>query len=137
MRKERSYGAVVYKKENGEYLYLIEYMRLGHISLPKGHIEEGETPLECTLREIREETNLKVEVDMNFSHTITYSPKPDTIKDVTFFVAEAKSSDLVPQPEEVSSLAWMKKEDALKVLTFQSDKDTLVDADHYLNSHKK
>ncbi|MDD6241157.1 MAG: NUDIX domain-containing protein [Eubacteriales bacterium] len=135
MKKERSYGAVVYRYEGKERLYLIENMRLGHVSLPKGHIEAGETPLQCTLREIKEETNLDVNVDMSFSHTITYSPSSDVSKDVTFFVAEALSEDLIPQPEEVSSLVWAPFEKAYKMLTFDTDKETLKDADTYLTQH--
>ena len=45
MKKEYSYGAVVYQFKDGIPLYLIEHMAMGHTSLPKGHIEEGETPL--------------------------------------------------------------------------------------------
>jgi 8-oxo-dGTP diphosphatase len=62
MKKEYSYGAVVYQIKDGIPLYLIEHMHLGHTSLPKGHIEEGETPLQCTLREIKEETSLDADV---------------------------------------------------------------------------
>lgn len=30
-----------------------------HWNIPKGHIEEGETPIQCAIRETFEETNLK------------------------------------------------------------------------------
>ena len=43
MKYEKSCGAVVYKEDQGRRLYLIEHMALGHIPLPKGHVEEGET----------------------------------------------------------------------------------------------
>ncbi|MFA6586933.1 MAG: NUDIX domain-containing protein [Bacilli bacterium] len=135
MKKEYSYGAVVYKKENGKLLVLIEHMKLGHISIPKGHIEKGETPLTCTLREIREETNLIVEVDQGFSHTITYCPNPCVSKDVTFYVAKPISGDLKPQPEEVSSLEWVEVQDAIRLVTFETDKTTLSKAKEYLEKN--
>ncbi|MFA6624654.1 MAG: NUDIX domain-containing protein [Bacilli bacterium] len=135
MKQEYSYGAVVYKKDKEEILFLIEHMALGHISLPKGHIEKGETPLQCTLREIKEETGLDVIVDQSFSHKITYSPANDIIKDVVFFLATPKTSSLIPQKEEVNSLEWLPFEKALEILTYKTDKDTLTDAYSHLREH--
>ncbi len=132
MKKEYSYGAVVYKKEKDEIYVLIEHMALGHISLPKGHIEEGETPYECALREIKEETNLNVDLDTTFSYTITYSPKEGVSKDVTFYLATVKNEELIPQLSEVSSLEWMEIKKAIEAVTFQTDKDTLLSAYNHL-----
>ena len=132
MKKEYSYGAVVYQKVDGKLLFLIENMTLGHVSLPKGHIEKGETPLQCTLREIKEETNLDVDVDTRFVYVITYSPKVDVSKDVTFFLATPKTYDLKPQLEEVTSLQWVEYEEALKKLTFQTDRDTMKAAHQFI-----
>lgn len=132
MKKEYSYGAVVYKKEKDEIYVLIEHMALGHTSLPKGHIEEGETPYECALREIKEETNLDVDLDTTFSYTITYSPKEDVSKDVTFYLATVKNEELIPQLSEVTSLEWMEIKKAIKAVTFQTDKDTLLSAYNHL-----
>lgn len=132
MKKEYSYGAVVYKKEKDEIYVLIEHMALGHISLPKGHIEEGETPYECALREIKEETNLDVDLDTTFSYTITYSPKEDVSKDVTFYLATVKNEELIPQLSEVTSLEWMEIKKAIEAVTFQTDKDTLLSAYNHL-----
>ncbi len=132
MKKEYSYGAVVYKKEKDEIYVLIEHMALGHISLPKGHIEEGETPYECALREIKEETNLDVDLDTTFSYTITYSPKEGVSKDVTFYLATVKNEELIPQLSEVTSLEWMEIKKAIKAVTFQTDKDTLLSAYNHL-----
>ena len=60
MKKERSCGAVVYKREYDRTLFLLERMVQGHISLPKGHMEAGETEEETARREIREETALEL-----------------------------------------------------------------------------
>ncbi len=126
MRQEYSYGAVVYQICQGRVFYLIEHMTLGHISLPKGHIEKGETPAQCARREIKEETNLEVELDQSFSHTIAYSPRPEVMKKVTFFLAEAKTLDIIAQPEEVSFTQWLPYEEAYLLLTHESDKETLA-----------
>ncbi|MCK7539117.1 MAG: NUDIX domain-containing protein [Marinilabiliales bacterium] len=41
---------------SGKYLFI---MRYGRWDLPKGHIEKGETPEECALREVTEECNIR------------------------------------------------------------------------------
>ena len=125
MKQEYSYGAVVYQKNKDQVLILLERMVQGHVSLPKGHIEEGETPVECAIREIKEETNLDVDIDTSFSHTISYQPGTNIKKDVTFFLATQKSQILLPQLKEVSSLEWVDGKKAINLLTFKSDKDTL------------
>ena len=75
MKKERSCGAVVYKREHDRTLFLLERMVQGHVSLPKGHMEAGETEEETARREIREETGLETALDTSFRHVITYSPE--------------------------------------------------------------
>ncbi len=132
MRQEYSYGAVVYRKDGEKRLYLIEKMRLGHVSLPKGHIEKGETPRECAMREILEETGLTVDLDSTYGHTISYSPKEGIQKDVTFYLAEVVSGEVHPQEEEVEEILFLPLEEALSLLTYPSDKETLSLADSYL-----
>ena len=136
MKQEKSCGAVVYKREKERVFFLIEHMALGHVSIPKGHVEEGETETQTALREIKEETNLDVSLDAGFRNVITYSPYPGVIKDVVFFVAEAVSDELINQECEVSGLEWLSYEDAQKVLTFESDRDTLRKAREYLRKKK-
>ncbi len=132
MIKEKSCGAVVYKKETEEIYILIEKMQKGHYSIPKGHVENNETEIETAQREIKEETNLEVEIDTNFREVVTYSPYAGCLKDVVFFVAKAKTTNLINQEEEVSSLKWLKPIDALAILTHYSDKKVLEKALKYL-----
>ena len=132
MKTERSYGAVVYKLADNKILYLIEHMVLGHISLPKGHIEKGETEEECAIREIKEETGLDVILDTSFRETISYSPEKDVMKDVTFFTALINSDKIFPQKEEVNRIEFLPYDEADKILTYQTDRDVLYKADKYL-----
>lgn len=132
MKTERSYGAVVYKLADNKILYLIEHMVLGHISLPKGHIEKGETEEECAIREIKEETGLDVKLDTSFRETISYSPVKDVMKDVTFFTALINSDKIFPQKEEVNRIEFLPYDEADKILTYQTDRDVLYKADKYL-----
>ena len=58
MRTEHSAGAVLYTVVNGAPRYVVVTERSGYASLPKGHLEEGETSARAALREIREETGI-------------------------------------------------------------------------------
>jgi len=125
MIKEYSYGAVIYKRINNELFFLVEYMGLGHVSLPKGHIEKDESVEDCVKREIFEELGIKVDVDYKKSRTITYSPKENVIKDVTFFIATNQVGDIIVDNNEVIKAEYLNYQNALDILTYNSDKETI------------
>ena len=136
MTKEKSCGAVVYRKHNGFIEFLVQIMSAGHISLPKGHVEEGETEIETALREIKEETSLDVIIDSSFREVVTYSPFPNVIKDVVFFIAESKEN-VVPidlHDNEVRESRFLPFEEAYNFLTYETDKNVLKKAYQHLFS---
>lgn len=133
IKHEKSCGAVVYRFHNGQLQVLVEYMEQGHISLPKGHVEEGETEEETALREIREETNLEVYIDNVFRHEVTYSPVEGVQKKVVFFAAAMEDiSGLKPQKGEVSEIKLLEIEQAIREMTYDTDKEVLHHAASYL-----
>lgn len=132
MKQERSYGAVVFDEQGR---ILIEGMKLGHYSIPKGHVEGNETPEETAKREIKEETGLDVRLDMNFSSSEEYSPFKGVWKKVTFFLAFPLNSILIPQLCEVTRLMWLEPEEAMKILTFAGDRKVVKEAVSYYNGH--
>jgi 8-oxo-dGTP pyrophosphatase MutT (NUDIX family) len=58
--KQKTYGAILcIKEESGADLYaLVQGSYTGKWSFPKGHSNEGELPIDCTLREVAEETGI-------------------------------------------------------------------------------
>ncbi len=132
MRKEKSCGAVVYKKEKDNIFYLIIKQAKGHITFPKGHVEEGETKEETAAREIKEETNIDAIIDTNFKRISTYKPEKGVIKDVYFYVGTAINNKIVPQIKEVEYAKWLSYEEALELLTYQTDKKILKKANDYV-----
>lgn len=134
MKYEKSCGAVIYDYDNNILKILLIKHNVGHWSSPKGHIENNETEEETALREIKEETNLIVELDTNFRKQITYSPKEGVIKDVVFFVAKAKTKDIIKQDAEVEEIGWFSKTESLAQVTFKEDKKVLQDAIKYIES---
>lgn len=133
MNYEKSCGAVIYTVVDGKRLYLIEIMRKGHASLCKGHVEGTESGHQTAVREIREETGLEVKFVEGFRQTIEYSPYRDCSKTVDFFLACADSTRVMVQEDEVREIEWLPFEEALKKLTFDSDRDVLKQAECFLN----
>lgn len=137
MNFEKSCGAVIIKFENSEILTLLIQMKSGHWSFPKGHIEQNETEIQTAIREIKEETNLNVIIDTRFRKVSTYSPKLDVIKDVVFFIGIAKGKKVKIQETELTDYCWINIYDALKIVTFDNDREILKSAITYINSNYK
>ena len=120
--QEQSAGAVVF--HDGKVL--VEHMKLGHYSMPKGHVEPGDDGLKGTaIREIKEETGLDARILDGFEASSVYSPKPGHIKEVRWFAAEVDDEKTSPQPEEVEACYFLEPEDAYRVLTHDSDRAIL------------
>ncbi len=132
MKKEKSCGAVVYRMENGEPMFLIEHMVKGHVSIPKGHMEGNETEEETALREIREETNLEVELDTGYRYEDSYYPYEGIYKEVVYFVAKVRGGELRNQEAEVSLLEWLPFVQAVEAVTYDNIKEALKGAMAYL-----
>lgn len=59
--KQKTYGGILRIKYGEGYKYaLVQGSYTGKWSFPKGHSNEGEEPIECTMREIAEETGIDV-----------------------------------------------------------------------------
>lgn len=131
MKQEKSCGAVIFREENTKRYYLILKSTQGHTTLCKGHVEGDETERQTAVREIREETGLTVDFLDGFREVITYSPSPDCVKDVVFFLARASGGALACQPEEVAQASFLPLDEALAALTHSSDREVLQKADAF------
>ena len=132
MKKEKSCGAVVIKKENDELKFLIIRQTDGYWGFPKGRVEENETEEETSIREIKEETNIDVEIDNKFRKVITYSPKEGVTKDVVFFIGKAISDDLKIDPNELLEAKWVNNKEAKDYFKYQETIDVYEEALRYL-----
>ena len=58
--RAKIYGGIICAYDDGKKEYaLVQGRHTGKWSFPKGHSNEGETPMECTKREIWEETGME------------------------------------------------------------------------------
>ena len=96
MKKEKSCGAVVINDKNE---VLLVYHNAGHISFPKGHVENNETEVETAYREVLEETGIEIEIMDNIREVNIYNLKGGIVKDVVFFKAKPITNILKPQLE--------------------------------------
>ncbi|MGN1295705.1 MAG: bis(5'-nucleosyl)-tetraphosphatase [Bacilli bacterium] len=135
--KEKSCGAVIYKIEDEQIYILLEKMNMGHISIPKGHMEEGEDEVQTAQREIKEETNIDAEIDISFREEIEYSPQPRVLKKVVFFISKFTGGELKAQEEELSDCYFVKDEEAIKELTYDSDKEVVKKALIFIKNKMK
>ncbi len=127
MIRETSCGAVVLRQQGQGIVVLTLQHAAGHWAFPKGHMEPGETEQDTALREIWEETGLRVRLDTAFRHVNTYSPKPGVLKDVIYFVAWAQQDMLALQQAEIQASAWLPPAAARARLTYENDR-LLLDA---------
>lgn len=134
MNHETCCGAIVTHGAGSARELLLIQSRKGFWTLPKGHAEAGESEQETALREIREETGLTVRLNCAFRRVVSYPVKTETLKHVTFFLAEPESGAERPQPEEVSALKWATFSVARTLLTRPTDLAVLNEAETYLNA---
>ncbi len=130
---ERSCGAVVYRKINGDYRYLlIRNRRSSNWSFPKGHVEKGETLEETAIREVLEETGLHIDLIPGFISKSEYTIQNRIQKTVQIYVASTQDTQTKIQVEEIEDYIWLTFENAVKNLKFENDKIILKDARDFL-----
>ncbi|HET7466301.1 MAG TPA: NUDIX hydrolase [Candidatus Dormibacteraeota bacterium] len=89
-------------------------------TLPKGKVDPDETPEECALREVKEETGFKCELQRPLGCT-AYVDRRGRNKVACYWVMEVISGRFRPGGE-VDRMIWMTVPDAVKRLTYERDK---------------
>ena len=137
--QDKSYGIIlVYREEGKEDEFLILQQTQGHWSFPKGHAEEGETPVQTAIRELAEETGI-LDIELSEFPSI----KDDYVvawrgsnwnKTVECYIAFAKNKDVTIQDSEVQGYKWATYQEALGPLNFEGTKNVLRTAKKYIDN---
>ncbi len=136
MKTEKSCGAIIFRrsKKSIEFIVIKHSLSVGgHWDFPKGHVEAGETEQETALREVSEETGLRVKLIEGFREEIRYVDQINNVnKVVVFFVGEAISSEAKGDGKEVVDLCWLEYDLALEKLTYENAKHVLKKVELFL-----
>jgi len=136
MLYEKSCGFVVYMENQDVRSYLVIRSSNGEYGFPKGHVEYNETEYETAIRELKEETNLEVQIIDGFRRQIEYKlpNKADVMKQSVYFLGKCTEENIVCQETEVSEAMFVSLEKALALLSFKNTKEILLDANAYIDS---
>ncbi len=120
MKKIIAAGGLV-ENENGELLMIF---RRGKWDLPKGKMDNGETPESCALREVVEETGLQEITLGKFIGTTTHQYfdqwiSEGVIKETYWYKMSIKNDpELIPQTEEdITEIKWVNKKQLSEYLS--------------------
>ena len=123
---EYSAGGVVYRRNGEGYEFVaVQRARHGDWSLPKGHIEAGESHEQAALREVKEETGIDARIVSPIGEVVYFYQRPRqglTRKTVYHFLMEASSHELCGPNWEVSEARWVPITHADSLLSYENDK---------------
>lgn len=132
MRYELCAGAVLYTVVGGVIHYVLVVESDGHCSLPKGHIETGETKKEAALREIAEETGITASLLDGFAMDVEYDVPSGNRKQTTYYVAAYRDQTIVCNRDELLQVKLLPFEAALAALTHPAIRHAFAQANKFI-----
>lgn len=130
---EKSCGALILRDGGeGTELLLLKHKNGGHWAFPKGHVERGENERQTALREVKEETDLTIELEADFRESVRYSPKAGVEKEVVYFLGRYRGGTARPQEAEIAETRWVEIHEAQRIVSFHNDKFLIQRALDYL-----
>jgi 8-oxo-dGTP diphosphatase len=123
----RAAGGVAWRGRDGDLkLLLVHRPKYGDWSFPKGKCKADEPDEDCAVREIEEETNLRVTLGPELVST-TYISKGRP-KHVRYWLVEPRDPDAALPQNEVDDLVWLTPDEAGERLTYERDREVLRSA---------
>jgi mutator protein MutT len=97
-------------------------------SLPKGHIEAGETPEEAAIREVQEETGITSEITKSIGVIDFWfmAGGKRIHKTVHHFIFKEVSGELTPQITEVDEVSWFPLSEIVERLAYPDEKKLIA-----------
>lgn len=140
----KSAGGVVFNSDLTK-VYLIKKIERNEWSLPKGHIEDGESPLDSAKREIKEETgfNKFIVIGSSPCDIVSYKFKDNKNREnkkVVFYysviILDNKKTHSKEMDEEGLTGMWFGFDEALQKSKLQGVKETILKAYEFTKNLK-
>jgi len=114
-----------YMEQDGKYLMMHRMKKVNDINEGKwigigGHFEAGESPEECLLLEVREETGLTL-ISWRFRGIITFTSDDHLTEYMCLYTADDFEGTLQKDCRE-GELCWVPKEEVLTLKLWEGDK---------------
>jgi 8-oxo-dGTP pyrophosphatase MutT (NUDIX family) len=126
-----SAGGVVHRAEEGRTEVVLVHRRQPPLwALPKGTPDSGETLAETAIREVSEETGLKVEIEEPI-RSITYffvHGRTRYHKTVHFFLMRPIGGRLEDHDHEFDEVRWVEVDEALRLMTHATERGVVEGA---------
>ena len=97
-------------------------------SLPKGHIEEGETPEQAAVREVQEETGIVSEIakELGVINFWFMAGGNRIHKTVHHYLFKETGGKLAPQLTEVDDVGWFPLDEIVELLAYPDEKKLIA-----------
>jgi 8-oxo-dGTP pyrophosphatase MutT (NUDIX family) len=132
MQREHSAGGVVVRRFSGVWQFVAIRPRgkTDVWALPKGHLDGHEGAEQAAIREVREETGLRVALDEHLGEVRYSFPTEDgrIYKKVDYFLLTWQSGSPMPQAEEVEEAKWFTLEQAWELLSYPGEREVALRA---------
>jgi 8-oxo-dGTP diphosphatase len=131
-------GAVLWRVEKGALkVALVHRSRYNDWSFAKGKLDKGETLPQTAVREIREETGLKVRLGIKLT-TSEYTLPNGAPKEVHYWAARVTDKSLATSTfkpdEEVASVEWLTPKQARELFSYEFDAQLLDEVEALHNN---
>jgi 8-oxo-dGTP pyrophosphatase MutT (NUDIX family) len=131
--RELSSGGLVYRRTAGSWVVCLGGRRRSDDapvvwSIPKGHVEEGESMAAAALREVREETGLRSDIEDTLGDVTYWYARHDTdgrplrvFKRVRFFLLRYRGGRFGDRDDELDAVRWFSLADAEHAVGYASE----------------
>lgn len=120
----KNLSTLCYLQRDGAYLMLHRTVKKNDVNKDKwigvgGHLEEGESPEECLLREVKEETGYTL-TSFRFRGLVTFLSGDGVTEYMSLFTADGFEGEPIPCDEGV--LEWVPREKIPELNIWEGDK---------------
>lgn len=124
-KKKSPLTTLCYLEQNGCYLMMHRIKKAKDVNEGKwigigGHFEAGESPEECLLREVREETGLLL-TSWNFRGIVTFTSDDAPTEYMCLYTSDSWEGELAEECEE-GVLQWIPKAEVPKLRLWEGDR---------------